>query len=368
MIKSGYQVSVLAVAYMNLPKKELVDGVEVERLLLKIPKYLGYRPGKANPFQLFFIYSEMLLRYIAALMKRYKDCSIIHCNDIQALPLGVFFKIFINKNAKILYDCHEYETEKFSNKKLIKLVVKILERNLIGFSDSVITVSGSIACAYSQLYDISKPEVILNCPPKYNSTEKKNNVFRNIFKIRENQNIFIYIGGFFPGRGIELLIETFQSMKTDNNVIIFMGQGPLQQAIEHAQTMTENIFFHAAVEPDQILDYIVSADYGFALIQDVSLSYRYCLPNKLFEYIQVGLPVLASNLTEMRKLVLKYGVGEIIEDNTCGAVMKAVNEITKKDASHYKKGLETAAQMYNWENQEKVLLKLYSTLHESHQI
>jgi glycosyltransferase involved in cell wall biosynthesis len=125
---------------------------------------------------------------------------------------------------------------------------------------------------------------------------------------------------------------------------------------------SENIYFHEAVSPEVVLDYTSSADFGISTIEDSCLSYRYCLPNKMFEYMMVGIPLLVSPLPEMKKVVEGYNVGIVLEENSVDGVKKSVEEAMTLDVKTLENNLEVAKTIYNWQEQEKVLLKVYNEL------
>uniref|UniRef100_UPI002B24BEB2 glycogen/starch synthase n=1 Tax=Aliarcobacter butzleri TaxID=28197 RepID=UPI002B24BEB2 len=167
--------------------------------------------------------------------------SIIHCNDLNTLPIGVIIKKFFNKDTKIVYDAHEYEINDTPNESKYKIKIKyILEKFLIKYVDKVMTVSDSIADEYVRLYNIKKPALVLNTPP-YKNIEKKN-IFRENLGIKENQTIFLYQGGLSRGRGIEILLETFKTIDNENAVIVFMGYGSLENLIRETSKEYKNIY------------------------------------------------------------------------------------------------------------------------------
>jgi len=286
--------------------------------------------------------------------------SILHCNDLNTLPIGVIVKKLFNKNVKIVYDAHEYETEMNGLQGTQKTVTKFLERTLIKHVDKVITVSDAIADEYVRLYNIEKPSLVLNTPP-YKRIEKKN-IFRETFNISKEKIIFLYQGGLSKGRGIEILLDTFKIMNNNQSVIVFMGYGSLESSIIQAQESNDNIYFHKAVSPEILLAYTSSADFGISTIEDTCLSYRYCLPNKMFEYLMAELPVIVSNLPEMRKLVENNNIGTVAEQNTPEGLKKAIDKAITLDKVELQKNIQKVKEVYNWEEQEKVLLKVYKDL------
>jgi len=344
-----YQPTVVAIHNDGLSKKENVAGVEIERIKLLTRPWPKWKPIQ-------------LLKYLEFIFRafwRYRKVDFSHCNDLSALPVGLLIKLF-NRRVKVVYDCHEYETEINGLKGVEKKTKKWLERFLIRFADEIITVSDSISNEYARLYSIPKPHLVLNCPAYIEQSEK--NIFRETLGIRAEQTIFLYQGGLGKGRGIELLLEAFSGFKSDKNVLVCMGYGPLENIIREKSGQSSTIFFHPAVTPDVLLQYTCSADYGILFYEDTCLNHRYCSPNKIFEYLMAGLPVLTSNLYEMKRLVETEGVGIVAEENTVDGFRKAVKASLKQDYSAIRQNVFKARKKYCWEEQEKVMKEIYDAL------
>jgi len=342
----GFEVEVIAHGDSGLAKEEVVNGIKVKRF-----SYLNRKLTTSKSVKL-----KMYLSWVKEVVGYIKGFDILHCNDLNTLPIGYIVKKFYNKEVKIVYDAHEYETEMNGLKGVQKTIVKILERSLIKYADKVITVSDAIANEYVKLYNIEKPALVLNAPP-YKKVEKKD-IFRENLDISKERTIFLYQGGLSSGRGIEILLETFKTMD-HNAVIVFMGYGVLEKEIQEASKENPNVYFHPAVTPDVLLDYTSSADFGISTIEDSCLSYRYCLPNKMFEYLMAGIPVIVSNLPEMRKLIEEYSVGVVAKENTPQGLRDAITEAVKLDREVLQHNIQKVKELYNWQEQERILLKVY---------
>jgi len=349
LLKRGYEVEIIAHHDRALPKEEMQNGLRVKRLA-----YLDrtVTKGKLGKLKAYVAFVKESVAYC-------KSFDILHCNDINMLPIAVIIKKFYNKNVKIVYDAHEYETETYALRGVQKKITKLSEKYLINYADRVITVSDSIANAYVELYTITKPALVLNAPP-YKKVAKQDK-FREAFNI-EGKTIFLYQGGLGKNRGIELLIEVFKSIDNSESIMVFMGYGDLEALIMEASKESDNIFFHQAVSPDVLLDYTVSADFGIATIEDSCLSYRYCLPNKLFEYIMAEVPVIVSNLPEMRKVVQEGNIGIVLEEETLEGITRAIKEAVALDKNQINDNLKKVKKIYNWEEQERALLEVYGAL------
>lgn len=348
--KAGYDVKVIALHEDDLAEFDTIQGIDVHRIRLKSRNWSKYKL-----IQL-FKYFEFIYRSI----KYYKKSEILHCNDLNTLPIGVIIKKFFNKKVKIVYDAHEFAINDTPYENRYKIKMKyFLEKQCIKFVDSMITVSDTIAEEYVKLYGIQKPVLVLNTPP-YKVIEKKN-IFRENFPIDDEQVIFLYQGALSKGRGIETILETCTTLDSQV-VIIFIGYGPLTSEIRSIAKKHENIFWHPAVSPDVLLEYTSSADIGISLIEDSCLSYRYCLPNKMFEYIMVGIPVIVSNLIEMKKVVEDYRVGFVVKDNSTKGLKQIINKALSMNQYISQDQFYKAQKIYNWENQEKRLLEVYCAL------
>lgn len=348
--KVGADVQVVALHDKSLPEKEIVHGIPISRIRLKT------RGLTKNRIVQLIKYFEFVFHVI----KMHRKADIYHCNDLNALPVGVIIKKFFNKNARVVYDAHEYETERNGSRKLEKPFMRWLESVLIRHADRFITVSDSIAREYARLYNIEKPNLVLNCPP--NQSVSRQNKFRESLGIRQNQTIFLYQGGLSGGRGIAIILDAFLMSENDKNVVVFMGSGPLEAQIKEKAKGSMTVFFYPAVAPEVLLNYTASADFGILFYENTCLNHYYCSPNKIFEYFMAGLPVIVSNLFEMKFLVEKYKVGVVAENTTPKSLLSSINKICSLDYNQLIKNVRKTSNIFNWEAQVKILLKVYKEL------
>ena len=345
LVKEGYSVEIVAHGDKELPSKDENNGLVVRRLAYLDRTITKGKIGKLKAY----------LQFIKESVAYCKDFDILHCNDINMLPIGVIIKKFYKKDIKIVYDAHEYETETYALSGIQKKATKLAEKFLIKYADKVITVSDSIANEYVKLYGIEKPALVLNAP-SYKDVVKYDK-FREAFNM-EGKTIFLYQGGLGKNRGIEFLLEVFKTINNSESIMVFMGYGELESLIVENAKEHDNIFFHKAVSPDVLLEYTVSADFGIATIEDSCLSYRYCLPNKLFEYIMARIPTLCSNLPAMKEVIEKYGTGKYINYNAPQEEFaRAISEILDNKAEYIKK-CEQVARELSFERQDYQLSEL----------
>lgn len=350
LLQLGNEVLVVAVHADKLKEYELVSGVPVHRIKLVTKVWF-----KLRLIQIFNLF-EFVIRFVF----QYRNADIVHCNDLAGLLVGVFAKVTKPKLI-LVYDSHEFAINQVPYQSKISIwLYKVLESILIKYSQKVINVSNSIASEYSRLYSISKPHLVLNCPPY--SEPPKQNLFRKNLGINEDQTVFLYQGRLSKDRNIEMLVEAFSEQKSDKNVLVCMGYGPLESFIKKKAQQQNNVFFHSAVNPDVLLKFTTSADYGILFYEDSCLNHRYCLPNKLFEYLMAGLPVLTSNLSEIKRLVETERVGIVAKENTVEGFRKAVQTSLQQNYTAIQQNVFASRKKYCWEQQEKVLKKIYDDI------
>lgn len=285
---------------------------------------------------------------------RSEKIDLVNCHSLSVLPLCCALKIW--HRALLIYEPHELETETSQMYGLKKKVCTLIERVLVKRVDWVILVCDSIESWYRQHYKISNTAVVMNCPLMAQITTSR--YFHEHFCIPINMPIFLYQGIFGKGRGIELCIEAFRTIPNQASLVL-MGYGELFDWVVTQSSESKNIYVHKAVSPTDLHAITSSADFGLSIFEPTSLSHEYSAPNKLFEYIMGGVPVLVSNTVEQRKVVQQFGIGEVTTALTPDAIRAAARRLLSSDRSNFKAGLEQARHEYCWERQEIVLEHVY---------
>ena len=331
-------------------EKQISSQISLKRFALKTRRLSKGLLGQAIK------YIEFVFRVL--FFYKNKDIGMVNIHALGLLPLGYLFKLIYG--AKLIYDTHELETETNGSRGLRKRLGKWVERLLIRRADHVFVVSENIADWYRDKYKIPRPTVVLNAPRQ--QQVEKTNYFRDKFNLRSDQIIVLYQGGLAPGRGVDLLLESFKQRNDDKVVIVFMGYGVLEDAIKIASETCNTVLFHKAVSPSVLLNHTVSADAGIHTIKNTCLNHYYCMPNKLFEYSMVGLPVIVSNMKEMREFIESNEMGVAVESETPEDINKAIDKLLLMDLSSLKRNAQEAATANAWEHQEEKMRAVYERL------
>ena len=342
----------------NSRRFETKDSIDINSIALKLfSKKLTFLP---NILRHLFTLLEFFLRSFF-IINKFKP-SVLHCHDTLALPIAILFKVFHSK-LKVIYDAHELGSNRNGIDNFSSKIVYFFEKITWRFIDHFISVSPSIIKWYEEEYGRKKNTLILNSPEIETKKTENSNGFRKKFLINDDEKLFIYVGEINKGRGITNLLEIFKDLKSR---ILFLGYGPLVNKVKDFEKNYSNIHYHEAVEPDSLISLIQEADVGLCLVERVSLSDYFCLPNKLFEYAFAGLPVIASDFPDIKFLVEKYDLGFCCDSGSIKDVKKNIEryesiiKISKNDLSKLHD--------LSWQKQELNLINVYRRLREDFDI
>lgn len=293
------------------------------------------------------------------IIKAYKNepLQIIHCHDLE--PLWIAIKLKKMTGAKLIYDAHELETELNGVHGIRKQLSQWQEKKLMPFVDHLITVSPSIVAWYSQRYP-SMPISLVRNIPKHIDADTAVNPLRATLGVTGEALLFLYLGHISKGRGVEAILQGFASEGVKHHVL-FMGSGELVDQVKAYSKKCSRIHFQSPVPPDEVIVNARGADVGLSLIEDTSLSHRFCLPNKLFESLLSGLPVLVSNVPDQAKIVSDYEAGWVIEPKA-DALEKFLRQLNAATARQLRVGLADRVADLRWENEAKTLYEVYEKL------
>jgi glycosyltransferase involved in cell wall biosynthesis len=299
-------------------------------------------------------YAEYNLQLFIRLM--FLKSDLLVANDLDTLP--AVFLVSRIRRISLVYDCHEYFTEvpELTGRRGVQKIWEWLESAMVPHLQYAYTVSSAIAAAYQKKYGITM-KVIRNLPFRRDLITKPSDL-----QEKERDKIIIYQGSLNMGRGLEQVIRAIQY--THNIRLIIIGKGDVENKLKQLALslgLMDRITFSGRISPERLFDYTVQADLGISLEEDLGLNYRFSLPNKVFDYIQAGVPVLVSNLPEVKALVEKYDVGMVNYAGNAEDLGGLFTEMTGNDEKRrvWKANLKIAAAELCWENEEGKLVDIY---------
>jgi glycosyltransferase involved in cell wall biosynthesis len=231
---------------------------------------------------------------------------------------------------------------------------------------NVMTVSDSIAERYEKEYSIL-PVTIRNCAvgsiesSKYSKPE---------LGINPGHLLLILQGaGIKTDRGGEELIEAISI--TEEVSLLIVGSGDILQLLKEKvkiSGLNDRVKFIPKIPCLDLMKYTRSADAGLSLDKNTNLNHVFSLPNKLFDYINAGIPVVASDLVEIKKILVGHNCGIIIPEVSPSEISKAVKKLRDDPSllAELKHNAVIASMSVNWEIESVKVRAFYKDVLERH--
>ncbi len=322
---------------------------------------IGTTPLKIKRFRMVFnrgalFYACFNFRLFFYLLFRKMD--LLLANDLDTLPAN--YLVSRIKRIPLVYDSHEYFTgvPELQDRKIVKGIWKLIEKRIFPNLKYIYTVSQSIADLYKEEYN-REVKVVRNLSLGWKPVNKPS---RSELGIGEGKRILILQGsGINIERGAEEAVEAM--LYVENVILLIIGEGDIMDQLKKSvdqMDLSGKILFINKMPYAKLLEYTSLGDVGLTLDKDTNLNYRYSLPNKLFDYIQARVPVLASKLVEVEKIIRNYEIGELIDSHEPKHIAEKINFMLDSEDKRreWKKNLEQAAEELCWENEEKKLIEV----------
>lgn len=325
---------------------------------------VGDRVYKTERLQCYF--KKGILQYAEFNLKLFfwligKKADVYLSNDLDTLLPNYLHSTFRNKH--LVYDSHEYftGTPELQHKTTKRKVWQWLEKKLMPKADFLYTVNQSIADLYKKDYDVNM-RVVRNVP-----LVSKSIIYTGSPIFEKNKFVLLLQGaGINKDRGAEELIEAI-ALLPDNFLLLLIGSGDAWDTLKNKTQqlhLHEKIHFIEKVPFEKLKHYTSKAHLGISLDKPNCINHQLSLPNKVFDYIHAGVPVLASNMVEVKKVIDTYEVGHCIDEITPVTIADAIKWIHNHPEVYqkWKENTKKAAEALTWENEQKVLDSYFSLL------
>ena len=294
---------------------------------------------------------------------RHCEADMVVAHDLPMLPVAA--AIADRTGAKIVYDSHELWVEQgFSS--LEHRLWSDLERRLIGRCAAVITVNTGIAEELQRRYRLPSVHVVHNGCPAVDFPAKPRLLHESL-GLPPDHRIVLYQGGLSFGRNLGNLVRSWTLLRDRNLHLVLLGDGPLGRylgIVARMWRLSGRVHVLAAVPQERLAEYTASADIGIVPYRANCLNNELCTPNKLFEYVAAGIPVLASDLPEIRRIAGSIGTVELADLGAWTTMGAAVGQLAsrfeRKRPARAK--LRAAAAELAWDRQGRHLSKIFRAL------
>ncbi len=363
LVQAGYSVSIVDVESRDQQAtEEEFQGVCLKHITVS-HAFLSTRFSRWSLIRAIGILLRSTLRLIR------EPADIYHAHDVSGiLPCYIAARI---RRKSLVFDSHELPLDYMSIRSRLQFAVLArLVAYIVPHCTEVITVSLPIAEEIRRRYRIPKVSLIRNIP--FYKAVSKNDRLRHSLGLAPDTRIVLYQGGIQYNRSLDKLVRAAPFLEP-NVVMVFMGpsEGTIQCELEvliDEEGVNDRVKILPSVPYEELLEWTASADIGLIVFElDASLSIRWCLPNKLFEYLMAGLPVLTSQLDAVVEIVQTYELGYVVNSLDAVDIASAINTmLANLDAltAMRKNALHAAQHEFLWEKESQKLVELYQHMSE----
>ena len=306
----------------------------------------------------FYFFFNLRLFFVGLINK----IDLFYVNDLDTLaPMFLLSKL---KKKPLIYDSHELfcEVPELKASRIKKSIWQKLEGYIIPKLQTCITVNVSIAKIYEAKYNV--PFYIIRNISDFDQTFIPKS--RVQLSLPEDKKIILLQGaGINVDRGAEELIDAMEFVQ--NAVLYIIGSGDvwenLKQKVLFNKNIQNKVVLINKLPKSELINYTFNADLGLSIDKNTNLNYLYSLPNKIFDYIQAEIPILASRLPEIENIILQYKIGDFIDDHNPKTIANKLNEMLySQQLSSYKKYLAIAKKEITWKSEKEKLLTIIKNI------
>ena len=294
-----------------------------------------------------------------------------HANDLETLPVALILRR--RHGGRVVYDSHEIYLELAGPSRMGRFRRWLLRRAegvMARSADAVVTINEPIAAELQRRYRLAPPLVVRSCPPLWTPGPGFRSPLRDAVaavSVPDSRRLVLFHGNLQPGRGIEQLLDAARDMA--DVAIILLGDGPLAASLGEIGQRPEwrgRLALLPVVPPDELLDWLAGADISACLIQPIGLNHQLSSPNKLFQAIAAGVPLLATKFGPIGEVVERYRVGVTCDPTDAaevGGALRRLVALSPAGIAELRENAQRAHQLeLNWEHEAAGLAALYDRL------
>jgi len=354
LIGMGCRVRLLAWGRdLKAAKSQVMEGVEVERVFLRS----SHGRGATQAFFYLAVYLKMLWR---GWRTRF---DLVHCHDLDTLPLG--FVLVRLKRKPVIYDAHESFPDMLDGSvpRLVKRSLIYLETFLIRRTDLLITVGEKLRRHFAER-GARRTVVVGNWkrPADFARSPEQNEQIRRALGIFDGAVVVVAITQLLKDRKLEVLLEAVD--ESPNVHAIVGGRGILEEFVKERAARNPRVKFVGFVSGHQIGDYTCAADVVYYGFDPENPNARFSAPNKLFEALAAGRPIITGDFGEIAAVVREASCGIVLEDYSTERIKKALAALEDRNlrARMARNAERFGCTAMNWERGEEILYREYSAL------
>jgi glycosyltransferase involved in cell wall biosynthesis len=380
---AGYAVTIVCLASEGA-RLDLPANIEVVTRLPVGPQVI---PGSSNPFFDRRVSRADTLRRRIAWLGSYVlglrawgrlavdaagSVDIWHAHDLTGLAA---ITPHVARGVPIVYDSHELFLDTGTALRIpapARTFLRAYERRLVARASATITVNEAVADTIRKRYRPRVLRAVHNCPDRWVQPSLRPTCVRDAAGIAEDVPVVLYHGALSADRGIEQLMEALLEPGLEDLTLVLMGGGELRERYVRAAMESRwrgRVHVLDPVPPSDLLTWVASADIGALPIQPTTLNHRLSTPNKLFECLAAGIPVIASDFPTLRRIIVDNPGGPLgavcdpRDVQAIGAVIRSMIRLTPGEMAVLQGRCRTAAEeRWNWDREARTLLAVYAQI------
>ncbi len=341
LLKAGYEVHLIA----QHEKNEIIDGISITG----IPKAINRKDRMLN-------LGKIALRKAIEI-----NADVYHFHDPELIPIGLKLK---KLGKKVIYDVHEDVPRDILSKEYINdflkgkiaKIVELYENWAAKKFDVIITATPHIKERFKKL----NPNTI-----NINNFPMKNELYEPV-NWDKRENTVCYIGSISRVRGIVEIVNSLEYLDT-----VLHLAGPFENETLKKEVMSlkgwKKVKYYGRIDRNGVKKILSKVKVGLVVLYPMP-NHIYALPNKMFEYMSAGIPIIASNFPLWKNIVEKNKCGICVDPLKPKEIADAINFLLKNNSISEKYGItgrKLIEEQYNWEKEEKKLIEIYKNLTKS---
>ena len=304
-----------------------------------------------------------LADHLAGLAANYRP-DIVQAHDLPQLEAAI--KVKEKLSIPAIYDAHELYPEIGTLSKDEQVAATKKEKAFIGKADGVTTVNPFIANEMSIRYAVEEPRVLLNATrfPEGFDPSRPTNLIKDALELPKSAKVVLFQGWYHRSRGLEDLVCSMKH--TDDNIhLVFLGYGEenVVRQLREELGLENRVHILPKVPWDELINWTSSADCGIIPYQKTDLNNYLCSPNKLFEFIMAGLPIICNDFPFLDQVVSGEGfgiTGPLTNEREFADLINKLFEDDGKECAKFRQSMLDKYDQFDWNSQEPVLLELFA--------
>jgi glycogen(starch) synthase len=275
--------------------------------------------------------------------------DVVHAHDFNVLVLAA--ELAEKGNAQLVYDSHEWWSgrERHGRPTPLERARELrIEREIVAKADAVLTVSDGIAERLGK-WRSTPVAVVRNSFPLGEGTTAG--------ELAERPKGAVYAGRIGAARDIETLLAATAALKLET---VLMGNAD-REFLPHLHLTDATVRIEPARPVDDVDEVLREVGISVVTLTDTCENHRLALPNKVFHAVRAGVPVVAADLPELRRLVTKYGIGALYTPGDSESMQRALAQVTA-DYPALCANVARARDELNWDQDSKALVRVYASL------